>query len=497
MQDRDALIFTLATIARRLRLNAVLGEFARMVCAVLGALVLYQILAAAIAAPAVVSALKALLAFLFIGIAGFFSLRGLRPITLEQAASTADAHADLKDELKTGYWFARQAKFSPLIDLQMQRAVLTAQRINQRAVFPVSIPRSALAAVGLAIAAGLLSWFGPHQSPHAQSIAAAEVSRSSAAQKPQAASVPLVAGGQEPMGMPGPTQIARALAMATAGAKLEAAIHGLDQGEEIRDSAGASTRRDAGREAERLEELERRRNLTRASSNGRTIAESVPASPDLLARLRELFGAGGNVPPSALEGGAGDESARAVDPARKADDNMRASGANNPASHTLEEGTNPLQAAIALERFGPREARRSQGQGGEFEGTTDVEGGAMGRRVTQSNLGAGGKPGANEASNSNRIEGEPVLGARTMRLAAQLKRVKIAGNDTHDGGPQAQGIADAAYAATRAQQAQLGYQLASQPARYVTENAVSAERIPVAYRGAVKEYFLDLNRNEK
>ena len=119
----------------------------------------------------------------------------------------------------------------------------------------------------------------------------------------------------------------------------------------------------------------------------------------------------------------------------------------------------------------------------------------MGRRVTQSNLGAGGKPSANEANFSNSMEGEQVLGAPTMRLAAQLKRVRIDGGNTQDGGTP--GMADEAYAATRAQQAQLAYQATSQPARYVTENAPTAERIPLAYRGAVKEYFLELNRNEK
>jgi hypothetical protein len=184
----------------------------------------------------------------------------------------------------------------------------------------------------------------------------------------------------------------------------------------------------------------------------------------------------------------------ALDLAQKLDD-MRASGANNPADHTLDEGTNPLQAAVPLERFGPREARRSQGQGGEFAGTTDVEGGAMGRRVAQSNLGAGGKPSANETSNSNNIAAEQVLGARTMRLAVQLKQVKIEGNNPREG--DAQGVAEAAYAATRAQQAQLGYQNAPQHAGYVTESALSGDRIPLAYRGAVKEYFLALDRNQK
>ena len=119
----------------------------------------------------------------------------------------------------------------------------------------------------------------------------------------------------------------------------------------------------------------------------------------------------------------------------------------------------------------------------------------MGRRVTQSNLGEGGKPSANEANHSNSMDGEEILGTPTMRLSAQLKRTGIQDNHRQDAG--AQGMADAAYAATRAQQAQSAYQAASQAARYVSENAPTAERVPFAYRGAVKEYFLDLNRNEK
>jgi len=498
MEDRDALIFTLATIARRLRFNALLGEIARMACAILGALVLYQILAAAIAAPAVLEALETLLVFLLAGGIGFFALRGLHRVSLEEAAATADAHVHLKDELKTGYWFARQGKVSSLIDLQIRRAVLTAQRINLGAVFPIIVPRIAFAATGLAIAACLLSWiapdFGHLQSPRDPSIATASASASGAAHQPQSSSRLAVASEQE-AGVPERKLIPGMRTMEAAWAKLASAIHALGSGEEAKGMAGAVTSRDAERAAPTPEELGRRLDLAQAQSDARTAAASAPANPDLLARLRELFGAGGNVPSSMLEGGIGDDPSRKLDPAQKADDDMRASGANNPADHKLDEGTNPLQAAIALERFGPREARRSQGQGGEFEGTTDVEGGAMGRRVTQSNLGAGGKPSANEANFSNSMEGEQVLGAPTMRLAAQLKRVRIDGGNTQDGGTP--GMADEAYAATRAQQAQLAYQATSQPARYVTENAPTAERIPLAYRGAVKEYFLDLNRNEK
>ena len=202
----------------------------------------------------------------------------------------------------------------------------------------------------------------------------------------------------------------------------------------------------------------------------------------------------GPTPRPTLDGGADDQLARALGLAQKLDEDARA-GANNPANHAADEATNnPLQAAVPLERYGPREARRSQTQGGEFAGTTDVEGGAMGRRVTQTTMGAGGKPSTNESSDNNDIEAEPVLGKRTMPLAAKLERVKIEGNRAEGG--DAQGVTDAVYAATRAQQAQQSYQNAPQQARYVSESAVSGERIPLAYRGAVKDYFLNLNRKE-
>src|SRR3954471_18325633 len=54
MKDRDVLIRALARHASRLRLIMLLREFSRMVCAILGALVLYQIVAASITAPAAV-----------------------------------------------------------------------------------------------------------------------------------------------------------------------------------------------------------------------------------------------------------------------------------------------------------------------------------------------------------------------------------------------------------------------------------------------------------
>ncbi len=499
MNDRDLLILALAAHARRLRLNALLREFAWMACAIPGALLLYQILAAAIPSAEAANALGTLLVLLLAGVVVVLALRGMRPIPLEEVAATADARADLKDELKTGHFFARHEAASALVELQIRRAARTAQRLDPRKVFPILIPRSAFAAAGLALAAGVLTWAAPHfgysRGSSAEAINAGSAMTSTKAREGRLASEPTSPRSRDVRTVPERGQMSDARGTDAQWARLETAIQALAAGDELKDLAAAVKRHDATRASQLLEEFNRKQEFARAQSDARAVAGGERASPDLIARLQELFGPGGNVPQSALDGGAGDQLEQALDLAQRLDEDMRSSGRNNPASHDLEEGTNPLQAAVPLERFGPREARRSSGQGGEFAGTTDVEGGAMGRRVTQSNVGAGGKPGTNEASMSSNVAAEEVLGAHTMRLDAQLKQVKVQGN--HAAGGDAQGIAEGAYAATRAQQALSDYQDAPQHARYVTENTIGGERIPLAYRGAVKEYFLDLDRNEK
>lgn len=493
MNDRDTLILALAASARRLRFNAMLRELAWMACALAVAFALYQILDAAIRVAAVEGALSILLMVLLAGSAGVFAMRAWRPLALEEVAALIDRHAGLKDELKTAYWFAREHEASPLMALQIKRAAVSAQRIDAKEIFPLALPRAALA---LAFAAGLLSLFTPQ---FADLPAAREASGARAPATNSGAAAPAQPGG--------PAQVAPAAALDserspvpgarkthTAWAKLDASIDALGAGDEFKDLAAAIGDRDAARSAQLLEELERKRAFSRAQSDARGIANSAPASADLIARLQALFSPDVNAAQSALADNADEELSRALYLARQLDDERRTPERNNPVSHDLQEGANPLQAAIALERFGPREARRAQGQGGEFAGTTDVEGGAMGRRVTQSNIGAGGKPSNSDSNISNNIEAEPVAGARTMRLAAQLKQVKI--QSSQSGAGDTQGIADTGFAPTRTQQAQHDYQDARHDARYVTESTVNAERVPLAYRGAVKEYFLNLNQSE-
>ena len=499
MNNRNALISSLATIARRQRLNAARRELARAACAIFGALLVYQILFAIIPVAAVLSAVKALLILFLIIAAAIFAFRAMRPTTIQSAAAETDSRQILKDELKSAYWFSTQHEQSPLVELQIHRAVDTAQRLIPCASPGIIPGRIGIAALVLMTIVALTAWFAP-RIHYAQSTSVASTQLESAQpssdnRKPRA--IPNAApsiDAQQSDAEFAKIQIKRE--NEERWAKLENSIRRSVSSDKLNDLAAAIKTRDAKQTAKLLEELNLQREFAIAQSASRSGAGNQPhASPDLIARLQELFGPGGNVPEGALKESAADELEKALNLAQKLEQKMRASGSNKPENHQLEDGNNPMQAGVPLERTGPREARRSQGQGGEIEGSTDVEGGAMGRRVTQSNFGAGGKPSDNDANASNNIEADSVFGKRTMRLAAKLEQLKIEGSRDKD--ENSQGVADGVYAATRAQQAQVGYENTTQRSRYAVEDVTSGEHVPLAYRSAVKNYFLQQNDNEK
>lgn len=492
MNDRDAIISSLTAIARRMRGNWALREWAWAACLISGTFLVYQILAAVIAVPAVLNALTVLLILFGIVSIGFFVVRGVVPIALAQAAVATDARAALSDELKTAYWFARQGETSPLIDLQIQRAARVVRELNPRSLFAIVVPRSAYAAAGLALSAGLLAWVAPRVEyvPSAQGNVIANVAISTSADLRKRSVATQSSHGEQPSD---PQTAEAATAADASWKKLESSVQSLGHDQELMAIAAAIKSRDAARAAQLLEELGRKRGFAQAQSTERIPVVAVAASQDLVARLQDIFG-GDNVPQPQRGASTNDQLAVALSVAQKLQQDAQ-TRANNPANLTTDTaGNNPLQAAIPLERQGPRETRRGENQNGEFAGTTDVEGGAMGRRVTQTNAGVGGKPSPNDTSDNNNLEAESVLGKSTMRLAAKLERMKI---ESHrPDGNDSQGASDGQYAATRAQQAQLDYKKTSQQTRYVSENAMSGERVPLAYRGAVKDYFLNLNRKE-
>jgi hypothetical protein len=158
-----------------------------------------------------------------------------------------------------------------------------------------------------------------------------------------------------------------------------------------------------------------------------------------------------------------------------------------------ETHLNDMLRAISRSSVGERQVVQGDGELAQDHGRTSLGGGAMGRRVGVSRAGAGdgerpqGNPGGETMS-------EPVLGARTERLQAQLQKVRVAGGED---ARLEQGSQEDFYAATRAQAAQLDYRAIGVAPTVATEAVVAGEHAPLAYREAVKQYSLRQHRKER
>ena len=88
----------------------------------------------------------------------------LRARQLAFAAGVADRRADLKDELKSAYWFLHQDRDSEWIDMQVSRAAATARGLDAKRVVPTVWPfRFWIALALLALLEGL--WLLPTGEP--------------------------------------------------------------------------------------------------------------------------------------------------------------------------------------------------------------------------------------------------------------------------------------------------------------------------------------------
>src|SRR6185436_13790132 len=68
--------------------------------------------------------------------------RIVQKATLEQAAASIDKRAELKDELRTAFWFINNPRPSEWVDAQVRRAASHAQNLNLDVLYPRQIPKS-------------------------------------------------------------------------------------------------------------------------------------------------------------------------------------------------------------------------------------------------------------------------------------------------------------------------------------------------------------------
>jgi hypothetical protein len=494
MSERDVLLNWLTRAALRLRLVRRLRELGWTASVLLGLLALYLLLRATPVPAAVLAALVPLLLLAALAVVLVYCWRVTRRPSLAHAAGRADAQGSLDDELKSAYWFVQHDDMSAPVASMLRHAARTVQRLDPRELFPLSVPASALPAVALAAVAVALATL-PTGSPGPQ-FAEAGVAN-----------------------VPNPTNAARRSAWNEVGARDErfgfgALRQDARSGKPQDDQAIWSRAEEAGRSLANGEEREalqravqdrdtkRVMQLLDATRPGLPLGGGPAARPEanqvspevaqgILDRLRELLSEDGEPAAEDSKPMAGDGDIRLTQ--------ERSSDPQEPQQRDKahrDEAEDVLNAALrSLSRNGieRRQAVGGQGeaQGWQEGGATNLNGGAMGRRVGVSRAGAGdgNSPPGNPSGNA---ESEPVLGKQTLRLAAQLQRLNAGGNVA---GEQ-EGTPEAFYAATQAQASRQELLSVSGAARAADEAALERRQLPLAYRSAVKKYFLTEHEKE-
>ncbi len=154
--DRATILGTLRRVDRRVRLNEGLKGLTVAICVLFALMLFLQVLGALFPIPlpsiGVVCGLWGLL------VAGYWLWRSTRSRTLGRAAGISDRRANLKDELKTAYWFIGHGEPTPWTEYQAGLAAGTAARLDPVQLVPMAVPRGSATAVVLAALFALSLW---------------------------------------------------------------------------------------------------------------------------------------------------------------------------------------------------------------------------------------------------------------------------------------------------------------------------------------------------
>lgn len=527
MSEQETLLTALSRIAQRARRNELTRLLVNILCWILATLLVYQILHAFTprldaSASSWTGGFAVAAALCGIGYAIWAARR--RSPNLARAAGLADERAELKDELKSAYWFAEQRMNSALVGLQLHRAAERARQLDAAKVVPVTVPRSVAWVIALSVLLGATVWLAPRIA-HTVAQRKLETQRVQAlAQARQQQKVrdllpaPKLAEGEpdqklneaaQASAKPGAAPKSQAAAaapaapalaketpdIAAAWRKLDRASASVEVAENSSALGKAIEEHNARKTVEMLHQLAKAQVVSEDDLDQKALneaAERVRRGEGFIPRLSDLFKQGDD--PFDNERGSKAGIADAVSKGEKKNERRRSleqvsSGLRHMDAYSASISRDPV---IEATRFGGERGEPPEGIGSQQTGSANIRGGVMHRRaaMTKGNPSEGG---SRLGESDGEGEAEAVLGKKTQRLDAQLKRFSIGEEKRAEG----EEVADNFFGATRSIDSTLAYEAIVARATRGNEEALDAERIPLRYRGAVKEYFVQIHQREK
>lgn len=472
-------------------------ELGKLLCLLVALALAVELLKVFGAPVNVISAVAPLFVLTALGAAAVFVWRIMRPTTLAQAAGAADAGAGLRDELKSAYWFAENPARDAFVEVLLARAARTAQALDPRGLIPLVVPRSARAALLLALLTGVLAWFSPrldfpalHESGAASALAAGASGGDSGPGPNEFEK--LLAQQQASAPTPPPEAASMLPDQKATWAQIEEAVGQMPAGSEQDAMRRAVAARDARLVAKLLQAL-RHKQADAAEIESLQRPGDEPAGANLgqgnLERLQEDMEKGSKPIQASPTDDLAQPTARVRQELREQAEEERRRITGTPAEGDPE--FNPRARAVNRSAVAMRELKYAAGEAAEAGAQTQVDGPAMGPPDGKGR--SGGSSGEHpESSFSTDFDPTPVLATPTERLEVKMQRVRV----ERTGDPEQEATQEEFFAETQRRASQVQYESLEMQWRARREDVLEPGRTPLSYREAVKRYFLTQHGKE-
>jgi hypothetical protein len=521
MKERQIIIGVLRELGRRLWIDRAIREAAFAVCVFLFCLVCFQLIGPALIAsvPSTGTVMRVALLAAFAAVTVEVVRRNARGVSTRQAAAEADARAQLKDELKSAHWFLSEMESSPFAQVQVQRAAVTAARLDLAVLAPRTLPMNAFAAGGLGLLLAALIWMTPQLSrswdssheagatEHGESadlrsllkdapndvelekldvaLRKLQQTDASAEEKRQALADARDAIDQANMEASAAREgLARLAEALKSNPKFESVAQALNQGR-VDDAM----------------ELLRKLKADPAAASAREDQATEPADKDgvpensisqaLESAGRDLTGKSAAVNQDAIN--------RVINTLERANERIEVQNRVNSVKRRMEDNliATTQRSQLTASQFDNRTNAPNPTPSPET-GNSNVRGGTLFRQAAVAREeGDTAREGSQTGDASGDSAALPLEGAATRRLDAQLKLETIAQKDDAGEEPNDKGDQGWFYSASHEQKSTLEIENVRSRASYDREDAMTHDRVPLRQRSIVKNYFLNLHESEK